>query len=117
LVDLALEVVEIPGARLVVDPGHDRGGEVQNLLELLRGHVEQVADAARDALEEPDVAHRGGQVDVAHPLTANPPAGGLYAAAHTRCPCNGRACTCRSSTPSPWSDRRCARRTGRPSRA
>src|SRR6202042_1162774 len=35
---------------------------------------------ARDALEEPDVAFRGGQVDVAHPLTANLRAGDLDAA-------------------------------------
>ena len=71
LVDLALELVDVLGPRLVVDPGHDRGGEVQDLLELLRSHVEQVADPARDALEEPDVRHGRGQVDVAHPLTAD----------------------------------------------
>src|SRR5205085_9636419 len=40
-------------------------------LELLRRHVEQVAAAAGDALEDPDVAHGGGQVDVAHALTAH----------------------------------------------
>ena len=55
LVDLALELVDVLGPGVVVDPGHDRGGEVQDLLELLRGHVEQVTDPARTALEEPDV--------------------------------------------------------------
>ena len=71
LVDLAAERLEVALARLVVDPGDHRGREVQDLLELLGSHVEQVADAARDALEEPDVAHGGGQVDVAHALTAH----------------------------------------------
>src|SRR5205807_3689249 len=33
--------------------------------------VEQVADPARDALEEPDVAHGRGEVDVAHALAAH----------------------------------------------
>jgi hypothetical protein len=39
----------------------DRRGEVEDLLELARRDVEQVADAARDALEEPDVADRSGR--------------------------------------------------------
>ena len=80
LVDLALERVEVLGPGLVVDPGDDRGGEVQDLLELLRSHVEQVADPARHALEEPDVRHGRGQVDVAHALAANLRAGDLDAA-------------------------------------
>src|SRR3954468_3112451 len=71
VVDLALERVEVALARLVVDPGHDGRREVQDLLELLRRHVEQVADARRHALEEPDVAHGGREVDVAHALTAH----------------------------------------------
>src|SRR5581483_5591667 len=81
LVDLALEGLEVTLTRLVVDPGHDRGREVQDLLKLLGSHVEQVADAARDALEEPDVAHGGGQVDVTHALTADLRARHLDAAA------------------------------------
>ena len=56
---------------LVVDPGDHRGGEVQDLLELLGSHVEQVADTARHTLEELDVRDRCGQVDVTHPLTAD----------------------------------------------
>src|SRR5881275_3613786 len=68
-------------ARLVVDPGDDRGREVQDLLELLRSHVEQVADARRDALEEPDVRDRGRQVDVAHALAPDLRARDLNAAA------------------------------------
>ena len=68
---LVLEVVQVVGALLVVDRGDDRGGEVEHLLELARGDVEQVADAARDALEEPDVRDRRGEVDVAHALAAH----------------------------------------------
>src|SRR5207237_6949012 len=45
--------------------------EVQDLLELPRRDVEEVADARRNALEEPDVRHRRGEVDVAHPLAAH----------------------------------------------
>src|SRR5439155_13269562 len=50
------------------DGRDERRGEVEDLLELARCDVEQVADAAGDALEEPDVRDRRGQVDVAHPL-------------------------------------------------
>ena len=46
-------------------------GEVQDLLERARGHVQQQADAARRALDEPDVADRRGQLDVAHALAAH----------------------------------------------
>ena len=56
--DLVLEVVQVLRARLDVDRRHDRGGEVEHLLELARGDVEQVADPAGNALEEPDVADR-----------------------------------------------------------
>ena len=81
LLHLALELGDVTLARLLVDRGHDRGREVEHLLELLRSDVEQVADARRDALEEPDVADRRGQVDVAHPLAAHLLARHLDAAA------------------------------------
>src|SRR6202012_5524305 len=48
---------------------------------LLRSHVEQVADPARDALEEPDVTDGRGEVDVTHPLTTHLAARHLDAAA------------------------------------
>ena len=70
LLDL-LELAEVLLARLLVDPGDHRGREVEDLLELLRSHVDQVADPAGDALEEPDVRNRRGEVDVAHPLAAD----------------------------------------------
>src|SRR5262245_24603052 len=79
--DLVLEVGQIALALLDVHRGDDRRREVENLLELTRCDVEQVADPARNALEEPDVRDRSGQVDVAHPLAADLLAGHLDAAA------------------------------------
>ena len=79
--DLALEVVQVLLALGDVDRGHDRSREVEDLLELARGDVEQVADPAGNALEEPDVRDGGGQVDVAHALAAHLLAGHLDAAA------------------------------------
>src|SRR6185312_10848138 len=79
--DLVLEVVQVLLARLGVDGRDDRGGEVEDLLELARRDVEQVADAARDALEEPDVRDRRGEVDVPHALAAHLLARHLDAAA------------------------------------
>src|SRR5918995_1162518 len=67
--DLVLEVVQILLPRVVVDGGDDRRGEVEDLLELAWRDVEQIADPAGDALEEPDVRDRGGEVDVPHALT------------------------------------------------
>src|SRR5439155_15936565 len=79
--DLVLEVVQVLLPRLPVDRGDDRRREVQNLLELARSDVEQVADAAGHALEEPDVRDGRGEVDVAHALTAHLLPGHLDAAA------------------------------------
>src|SRR5207248_1726253 len=56
---------------LDVDRGDDRGREVEDLLELARSDVEEVADPARDTLEEPDVRDRRRQVDVTHALAAH----------------------------------------------
>src|SRR5262245_10761423 len=44
---------------------------VEHLLEILQRDVEEVADARRQRLEEPDVRDRRGQVDVAQPLSAH----------------------------------------------
>src|SRR4029077_2788777 len=79
--DLVLEVVQVLLARLGVHRGDDRRSEVEDLLELARRDVEQVADAAGDALEEPDVRDGRGQVDVAHALAAHLLARHLDAAA------------------------------------
>jgi hypothetical protein len=70
-------------ARLLVVAGigADVGLEIEDALELLGGQVEQVADARGRALEEPDVADRRGEVDVAHALAAHLGLGDLDAAA------------------------------------
>ena len=44
---------------------------VEDLLEILQRDVEHVADARRQALQEPDVRDGRGQVDVAEALTAH----------------------------------------------
>ena len=47
------------------------GFEVQHALQLTQRDVEQVADAAGQALEEPHVRARAGQLDVAQAFAAN----------------------------------------------
>ena len=67
--------------RLLVDPRDHVGGEVDDLLQVLRREVEQVTQPARDALEVPDVGHRSGELDVAHALATHLGASDLDAAA------------------------------------
>ncbi len=55
--------------------------EVDHLLQARGLHVEQVAQAARHRLEEPDMHHRGGKLDMAHPLAAHAAVSDLHAAA------------------------------------
>ena len=50
---------------------HDIALEIEDPLELLELHVEQQADAARQALQEPDVRDRRGELDMAHALAAD----------------------------------------------
>src|SRR5207249_8228745 len=69
--DAVLQLGDVGLALLDVDRGDDRSREVEDLLQLARRDVEQVADAARHALEEPDVRDRRGEVDVPHALTAH----------------------------------------------
>src|SRR4029453_170989 len=47
---------------------HDIALEVKHSLELLELHVEQQADAAPQALQEPDVRNRRRKLDVTHAL-------------------------------------------------
>src|SRR5919106_295153 len=54
--------------------------EVEDLLQLAQRHVEELADAARQPLEEPHVGDRRGQLDVAHALAPHPRPGDLDAA-------------------------------------
>ena len=44
---------------------------VDDLLQVLERHPQEVAQLARQGLEEPDVAYGNGQIDVAHPFAAD----------------------------------------------
>ena len=79
--DLLGQIGKLCEALLVVDPDDHRRREVQDLLELLRSDVKQIPDAARNALEEPDVRDGRGQVDVTHALATHLLARDLDAAA------------------------------------
>src|SRR3989441_7848561 len=54
--------------------------EVEDLLQLAQRHVQELADPARQPLEEPDVGDRRGELDVAHPLAAHARPGHLDSA-------------------------------------
>ena len=49
----------------------DEGFKIQHALQLAQGDVEQVADAARQALEEPHVGAGAGELNVTQPLAAH----------------------------------------------
>src|SRR5205085_6173279 len=49
----------------------DVGLEVENLLKLAQGNIQQVADARWQALEEPDVRASAGKVNMPQPLAAH----------------------------------------------
>ena len=78
---LVAQVVGVLLARLMIDARDDGAGEVQDLLELLRRNVEQVAQTRGRALEVPDMAHRSCELDMSHALAANLAARHLDAAA------------------------------------
>src|SRR5690606_31044368 len=78
-VDLVLEARQVLVPALVVDLGDHVGREVDDLLEVLRREVEEVAQAGGHALEVPDVGDGSGELDVAHALTADLRAGDLDA--------------------------------------
>ncbi len=50
---------------------NDKGFEIEDALEIAHGNVQQVANAAGQTLEEPDVRARGRQLDVAEALAAH----------------------------------------------
>src|SRR5205807_2337604 len=66
--DFGLDRGHVAVPRVGVDGRDQIRGEIDDLLEVLRGQVEQVAQPGRDAFEVPDVGDRRGQLDVAHPL-------------------------------------------------
>ena len=69
---------------LFVDVGHHVCGEVDDLFEVFRRHVEEVPEAARNTLEVPDVSDRGGKLDVSHALATNGLTSDLDTASLTR---------------------------------
>src|SRR5690606_34506571 len=50
---------------------HAPGFEIQHAFDVAQRHVEHHAQTRRQALQEPDVRNRAGQLDVAHALTAH----------------------------------------------
>ena len=50
---------------------HHVGRIVDDLFEVAQRHAEQITELARERLEEPDMRHRHGELDVAHTLTSN----------------------------------------------
>ena len=78
---LGLERRQLVVPHLVVHSRDDVGREVDDLLEILRRQVQQIAEARRNTLEVPDVRDRRGQLDVTHPLTTHLGASDLDAAA------------------------------------
>ena len=59
---------------------HDEVGEIEYLFKVAGRNVQQHTHPAGDALEIPDMAHRSGQLDMAHALTADLGPGDLHAA-------------------------------------
>ena len=49
----------------------DEGFEVEHAFDVAQRHIEHHAQTRRQRLEEPDVRHRAGQLDVRHALTAH----------------------------------------------
>ena len=87
---LLLEHGQVLVAALVVHPGDQVGGEVDDLLQLLGlqllaglGAHEEIGQPAPGAAQVPDVDDRGGQLDVAHPLAPDLGPGDLDPAALT----------------------------------
>src|SRR5207247_891352 len=68
---LFLDLLEDALALVLVDVRDEVEREVQDPLQVARGHVEQDAETARGALEEPDVRHGRRELDVAHALAAH----------------------------------------------
>src|SRR5207244_8874267 len=79
LVHLLFDALQRLLALVLVDAGDDVQGEVQDPLQVPRADVQQDPEAGGRSLEIPDVADRGGELDVSHPLTAHLGAGDLHA--------------------------------------
>src|SRR5665647_1122212 len=81
--DLRLERRQVTVTLVGVDRRDHVGREVDDLLQVLRSQVEQVAQTAGNTFEVPDVGDRSGELDVAHPLATHLRAGHLDATALT----------------------------------
>ena len=68
------------GAGVFVDVGDDKLREVEHALQVAGADVEQQAQPAGDALDVPDMAHGGGELDVAHAFAADAGGGDFHAA-------------------------------------
>jgi len=84
-----LEIRKILRALVRINIGDEIRGEVDDLLQLLGGHVEEISESARNTLEEPDVSHGCSELDVTHTL-----------ATHLR-PCHLDAATLTNDTAEP----------------
>ena len=81
VVELVLQTRKILVTLFLIDAGDHVGGEVDDLFQILRSDVQQVAQTGRNTLEEPDVGHRSGKLDMAHALTAHTALGDFHTAA------------------------------------
>ncbi len=60
--------------------GHDVGFEVEDAFDVAQRHVEHHPEAGRQALQEPDMGDRAGELDVPHALAAHLGEGDFHAA-------------------------------------
>lgn len=81
--DVRLQRRQVARTALLVHERDHVRGEVDDLFEVLRREVEEVAQARRDALEVPDVGDGSGKLDVTHALTTHLGARDLDATALT----------------------------------
>src|SRR5690606_15242231 len=79
--DVVLLRRQVAVTSILIDRDDHVGGEVDDLLQVLRRHVEQVAQTRRHTLEVPDVRNGRSELDVAHALTTHGALGDLYTAA------------------------------------
>src|SRR6202030_2795415 len=95
----------------------DERFEVQDAFEIAHGNVQQVADAAGQALEQAHVRTRGCQLDVGEALAANPAQGQFHTAPFRRSPRDAScAYICPTNIPSRLRGQKFWRKTGRPVR-
>ena len=77
---LLLQIGQIHQPFALVHLGDHVGREIDDLLQVLGGHVQQIPQPGGHPLEKPDVGDRGRQVDMTHPVPAHVLAGHLHVA-------------------------------------